>query len=114
MPTVAPAATAIAPPPVINRRMSSPLRLHPIPYVGARFQRAPPGGLKGRPYDDLSTYAKRQQHVAADAVAQFRISRRHEEHAAGDDRTGGVDVAAFCRDAVHGLELARGVELPQR
>src|SRR3954451_18393737 len=97
---VAAAATAIAPPHAINRRMSSPF---------------------DKPFEAWTRrgscslfHSEREQDVASRAVAKFRVARRDEQHASGDHGPGGVDVAAFRRDAVHRLELAGGVELPQR
>src|SRR5262245_54288208 len=60
----------------------------------------------------LLSHAKRQEHVAADAAAEIRVTRRDEQHAAGDDWPCGVDHAPLRLYAVDGVEASRGVVLP--
>ena len=56
---------------------------------------------------------EREQHVARPA-AERAVARVHEQHAADDDGTGSADRRAVRLDAVHRLELAVGVELPEQ
>src|SRR5262245_30308400 len=48
----------------------------------------------------------------ARATDETDVAGRDVDHAIGDDRSGLVDRAAICRDAVDRFELFVGVELP--
>ena len=52
-----------------------------------------------------------EEHVTA-LAAPGRITRRRQDEAVGDGRSADVDRAARGLDAVHGGELARGVDIP--
>src|SRR6185295_18441088 len=56
--------------------------------------------------------AESQQHVAAHAASRG-ISGHREQHASGDYRSRDVDSAAVSRNAVDGLKLAGGIEIPR-
>jgi hypothetical protein len=56
---------------------------------------------------------KCQQQVTSCASTK-RVSRAHEEHAAGNSGTRSSHRTAFYRDAVHGFNFLRRVVLPKR
>ena len=57
--------------------------------------------------------AERQQHVARPS-AERAVAGVDVDHSAGDDRAGTADRRAFRRHAVHRLEVAVGVVLPEQ